>query len=240
MTEPWNKTNCPLTVVKKFWSQVKLPKDLKNNCWVWTGTRHVHPTHDYGIFHYDGKRVRAHRFSYECYNGYFDKKLFVCHKCDNPGCINPNHLFLGTHADNMKDMSDKGRAPIGERCGTSKLTEIEVKQILTDLSLNKYKTILEVTNKHDIGSMQIIRILQGKSWKHISKDFDINNIRRVLKSTQNSGENNPRAILNEDKVRDIRKRLSEGQTGVSIARLYGVGKGRISDIKNFKTWKTVI
>jgi len=238
MIEPWNKTNQPIKILKKFWDFVLLPNNLEDDdCWEWTGPKNEY---GYGIFHYNNKRVRAHRFIYECYNGYFDDDLFVCHKCDYPSCIKPNHLFLGTPKDNSEDMVNKGRSSFGEKCGTSKLTEVEVREILLDISSNKYNTILEITNHYNIQSMQIIRILKGKCWKNITKDFDINKIRNILKTKQNSGENNPRAILNEDKVRDIRKRLKNGETGSSIARLYGIGKGRISDIKNFKTWVNVI
>lgn len=236
MTEIWNKTNYPMKVLKRFWNYVLVPAKL-TECWEWIGPKNEH---GYGIFYYNSKRVKAHRFSYKCYNGEFDYTLFVCHKCDNPSCINPSHLFLGTQFDNMNDMKNKGRSPRGEKSGTSKLTELDVKQILTDITLYKYKTILEITNEYDVKSAQIIRILNSKNWVHITKDFNIKYIKNILKSKQNTGENNPNSKLTEDNVRDIRKRLQNGETGSSIAKLYSVGKGSISEIKNFKRWTNVI
>ena len=80
-------------------------------CWVWTAAHHER---GYGYFHFpefDGRKSSfAHRVSYFLYKGVHPKDMSVCHTCDNPSCVNPDHLFLGSHADNMKDMSKKGRA----------------------------------------------------------------------------------------------------------------------------------
>jgi len=236
MIQIWNKVNYPTEIIKRFWNYVIIPNNLEN-CWIWNGPKNKF---GYGIFYYNYNRVKAHRFIYSCYNGDFDKTLFVCHKCDVPSCINPNHLFLGTPKDNSQDMVDKDRSPRGERSGTSKLTDNDVKQILTDISLNKYNTILDISKNYNIKSMQIIRILNNQNWKHVSKNFDLNNLRNLLNLKRNTGTNNPNSILNEEQVKDIRNRLKNGETGTDVARLYGVGKGRISEIKNFKAWKHVL
>jgi len=90
-----------------------------NACWPWIGARTYQ---DYGAFGVLKKTYRAHRLIYEIVNGTFDKSLLVCHRCDNPPCCNPAHLFLGTHADNAQDKNNKGRQSRGEKNGRAKLT----------------------------------------------------------------------------------------------------------------------
>lgn len=107
---------CP-TTEERFWSHV----EKSGECWEWTGAlskENARPTHHYGAFCYrlDGKRVwiMAHRFSWELHNGPVpdsDVEICVLHRCDNPRCVRPDHLFLGTDKDNMHDMIRKGRHP---------------------------------------------------------------------------------------------------------------------------------
>lgn len=65
--------------------------------------------HHYGVFLVNGRSINAHRFAYQIAHGPVPDDMFVCHRCDNPPCVNPAHLFLGTHVDNMQDMISKGR-----------------------------------------------------------------------------------------------------------------------------------
>lgn len=82
--------------------------DKSTECWIWTGKKNKA---GYGHFYYKDLKL-AHRVSYLLHYGDFDKSLFVCHKCDNPSCVNPGHLFLGTAKDNFEDMINKGRNKI--------------------------------------------------------------------------------------------------------------------------------
>ncbi len=86
----------------RFWARVKKTK----SCWEWTGTKRKG---GYGILKSNGKMVVASRFSYELLVIPIPNGLIVCHKCDNPGCVNPTHLFLGTHLTNALDKMQKGR-----------------------------------------------------------------------------------------------------------------------------------
>lgn len=75
-------------------------------CWLWTAKKWKD---GYGYFMKEGKAQAAHRYMYALYKGNFDKNLHVLHTCDNPSCVNPEHLWLGTQKDNMQDMHKKGR-----------------------------------------------------------------------------------------------------------------------------------
>ena len=97
-----NKNN-----IDRFWSKVN-KKDL-NKCWEWLGKARCGKSMSYGQFWLNGKNCTPHRISYEIKYGSFDKNLHVLHKCDNPICINPKHLWLGTNKDNIKDKMQKGR-----------------------------------------------------------------------------------------------------------------------------------
>ena len=90
--------------MNRFWSKV----DIKgpDDCWEWQASK---KQTGYGAFSFNGKNWGAHRFSYFLEHGEFDQTLDVCHTCDNPPCVNPKHLWLGTASDNLSDMGRKGR-----------------------------------------------------------------------------------------------------------------------------------
>lgn len=95
------------TSAERFWERVD--KRGSNDCWNWTGATRGNPKNEYGVVWNGKKNIAAHRFSYELVNGPIPKGMFACHKCDNTFCVNPKHIFIGTHTDNMRDKIKKGR-----------------------------------------------------------------------------------------------------------------------------------
>lgn len=98
----------------RFYWEVSLPDS--NGCMIWKG---IKTPNGYGKFHVNYKAVGAHRYSYKIHFGEIPEGMLVCHHCDNPPCVAPNHLFLGTSRDNMQDKIKKGRANNG-KLGTVK------------------------------------------------------------------------------------------------------------------------
>ncbi len=97
--------SAPLNTTESFWARVQVGDP--DSCWPWLGQR---SRKGYGVLSYAGKKKSAHRLSVVFSTGEgVPDGLCVCHKCDNPPCCNPSHLFIGTHQENMQDMYDKGR-----------------------------------------------------------------------------------------------------------------------------------
>ena len=133
-------------------------------CHIWTGYR---DQDGYGRFWLDGKNRGAHRISYESNIGHVPDGLCVLHECDNPGCVNPDHLFLGTPADNVRDMASKGRhgAAHGEQHYNAKLTVEDVRDIR---KLRGKFTQGALAEMYGISQAHVSRIQVGTSWKEVS------------------------------------------------------------------------
>jgi hypothetical protein len=100
-----------------FWPKVR--RGGPDECWLWTASVN---RKGYGQFGFNGRCRLAHRVAYQIVNGSIPNGLCVLHRCDIPACVNPAHLFVGSKSENNADMRAKGRAAVGEACGTSKLT----------------------------------------------------------------------------------------------------------------------
>jgi hypothetical protein len=143
-------------IEQKFWANVN--KDTENGCWEWTGIKLQ--SGGYGRFRFDGIDWRAHRLSV-ILDGHDPTGLYVCHHCDNPICVNPAHLFLGTHQDNMRDKMEKGRASGGGK-KLRKLTDEQIRYV-KDSPLSSRKLSAEL----DITHTCILQIRRGNTYREV-------------------------------------------------------------------------
>lgn len=162
------------TTEQRFWEKV----NKTDSCWLWTGAKR---NKGYGAFVYakDGEVIqgRAHRYSYEIHKGDIPTGMFVLHSCDNPACVNPAHLALGSNQDNVTDMMKKGRHVSGgtyregdyergEGHHAAKLTEDDVRAIRADRDSGM--SFGNLSKKYGIAVGHIFRIVTRKAWPHVS------------------------------------------------------------------------
>lgn len=144
----------------------KVIYDPVTECWTWIGSKYR-----FGYGHFRRKindkwvMYKAHRYAYEFYNGVIPTGALVCHRCDNPGCVNPKHLFTGTHLDNTLDMVSKGRKGL-IRNPKHRLLSLDVaKMIRYHKSLYPEKPLRWFAEKFQTSPTQISRILNNKIWQ---------------------------------------------------------------------------
>jgi len=161
----------------KFWKRVEIGEPF--DCWKWNGCK---TDKGYGIIYFDGKWRKAHRMSWII--AYPEKvitdDLEVCHKCDNRACVNPRHLFLGTHKQNIEDMDRKGRRGValgikngshtkpekrrrGSIHGMAKITESDVLEIRSSVGISQRR----LAKQYGISQPMVGFILRRENWKHV-------------------------------------------------------------------------
>jgi hypothetical protein len=141
--------------------------EFTDGCWIWHG--------DLDRSGYEriqtGTRprrrwIRAHRAAWMLFYGPIPEGMDVCHCCDNPSCVHPGQLFLGTHADNMTDMVEKGRSLRGERHPNAKLTEADIKAIRTQYAAGGV-TGRELGERYGVATNVIYEIAKRRKWRHV-------------------------------------------------------------------------
>lgn len=163
-----------LSDADRFWRHVE-KGDGENACWLWTAsTTSPDPARAYGLILYEGVRMGAHRCSWLINVGPIPEGMEVCHNCptgDNPRCVNPAHLFLGTHADNMADMMAKGRRRAvpglqGEEHPCAKLTAVQAREILT-LYAGGGWSHSTLARRYGVSDGTIQLLTQRKTWRNL-------------------------------------------------------------------------
>ena len=136
-----------------------------DDCVPWA---HARNSAGYGAVRIGGRTVLAHRVAYEKTHGPIPDGMCVCHRCDNPPCVNIGHLFLGTHSDNAKDMVGKGRwrGPVGEQHRCARLSEKTVQEIRARYSAwNRKCSLRKLAVEFGVDHKTIFRVVSGRGWR---------------------------------------------------------------------------
>lgn len=147
----------PIPMEIRFWHHVKKTE----KCWIWLGAKN---SKGYGVVRLHRKRANcfSHRISYEMHKGIIPTGKLVLHTCDNPSCVNPEHLWLGTPLQNSSDMRSKGRNKPGTQRYNAKLTEADIPKIRKSKNTNVY-----LAKKFGVSNGIISEIKNFKRWKHV-------------------------------------------------------------------------
>ena len=215
---------------KLFWSRVKKTRF----CWFWGGGK---VAAGYGAVSVNGRKLRAHRYAYELCYGALLPGFVVCHRCDNPPCVRPDHLFAGGQSDNMRDALLKGRlrVPKGRRFGSgeahpaAKLSRAVVAAIRA-----LYKqgfTQSHLAQLYRVTRSGIAHGVQGTRWGDASWCAPEARWRKAR------GEANSQSKLSPEKAAAIRQFAAAGATQSSLSRQFGVTRRAIHMVIEGTTWR---
>lgn len=221
------------TLGERFWS--KVDRSEPDGCWNWTANRN---NNGYGLFRPGGvaPKALAHRLSYEERHGPIPKGGLILHSCDNPSCVNPDHLRVGSHTDNALDREARGRRKspdlAGEANPLSRLTDEQVISIRLDYVSGV--PLDDICAKHDVPRISLSDYTSGTSWAHLLGVDGAPDLKALRAEAYRRRRNNARLTASD--ARSIRRRLAAGELGITLAAEYGVHKATISDIKCGKIW----
>lgn len=210
--------------IERFWSKVNKGSD--GECWDWVRGK---DKDGYGSFWLNNEDIRAHRLSYIIKNGQIPRNMFICHKCDNPACVNPDHLFLGSNRDNINDMLSKGRTRKGEMNNGARLKERQVTEIKKIYLTGKVSS-RALAKQFGVGKGTILRIVNGDTWGHNDLPEGVESIdciKQIAKARRDI-----HAVSNEDVLKVYDLYFTGVISARKIGEMFGVAKRTILSIIN--------
>lgn len=208
----------------------------ETGCWIYKTA--VKWGRGYGQFWLNGKTIPAHRASYILFKGPIPPGLFVLHQCDDPPCVNPDHLHLGTRADNAREAVERDRLARGEAHPHSFLKDAEVAALRGEFIPGRRGECARLARKYQLDLATVWGIVHNKSWSHVDT---------VLGSSPSGdppfkaphGNDHPNHKLTISQVKTTKAQLARGVSITVIASRFGVNVCTISDIKQGRTWRHV-
>lgn len=234
----------PLPLSERFWRHVD--KRSPDECWGWRGYK---LKTGYGLFNLDvsrankNKSTTASRVAWQLTYGEIPQGKDICHRCDNPPCVNPAHLWIGTPKENtldmiMKDRHRPGWVP-GEKNGQSILTESDVLKIREHYSNDAYSRS-ELASIFGVSQSAIKKVCYGYTWKHLKATVSDMARRERRVTTGHIGEKNPACKISTNTVIEIRKLYAEGKYSQDqIGSFYGLKQTHVSRIVRGESWKHI-
>ena len=207
-----------MDIVQKIRSRVNVNEET--GCWEWQGAR---SSRGYGGIWIDKRCYITSRVMYASCVGPIPNGLWVLHRCDNPPCCNPDHLFLGDSQDNVNDRVRKGRGSKGRRVPTAKLRDEDIPAIIARLAAKEPQ--YRIARDYGISYIQIGEIKRGRSWKHVSGGA--------------VAEARTTAKVTAEIVRAIRQRAAAGELRRLLAVEFGICRASVDNIVNRVTWPDV-
>ena len=211
-----------LDAAEAFWA--KVDRRGPDECWEWSGTRDAD---GYGR----RKGGGVHRYSWTLANGRDPGELLVRHTCDNPPCVNPAHLILGTHEENMADKVRRKRVSRGEASGSAKLTEDQARSAIRRYMAGE--TLAVLSDDLDVAMSTLSKIIRGDSWAHLDEP------RPTRHEGHARGAHHKKSKITDDDVREIRRLVADGMSQREAGERFGLAQPTVSAIVLRTTWKHV-
>jgi len=192
----------------------------------------------FSVNSYVGKRL-AHRLSYEDAKGRIPKGGLILHSCDNPACVNPAHLRVGSYKENVSDMDSRGRRNNSPMKGSENPNAFMTDALVTSLRRDYISGMsrAEIAAKYGVSLQSVNDFTLGRSWRHLLGKDGSPSLDDLRVAAQRNKK--PNTKLTPEIVIKIRAELSGGATGIELSERYGVHKATISDIKRRKIWADV-
>lgn len=216
----------------------RVEQQANGGCWVWLASL---DSKGYGRFCYKGRTIPAHRAAYLVFVGEIEDGLFVLHQCDNKQCVNPRHLRLGTHADNMREARERKRMRAPNRI----LTDDAVIAIRAAYRGVDGEQVL-LAERYGVNHSTIASIVNGHSYQHLyvrqppappTQGDLFAGVLCSLSTKRPRGAQHHKAKLTAELVRQLRAEASAGVPRSALAQKFGIGKAQVSAILNWRYWR---